>query len=72
MTEIRVIDVINKIAKGEEIPDFKYRNRNLTWNNKYKWFDDIEDKIYCKTGFEMNELNEEVKVIEKVKKLKNK
>ena len=64
---MKIIDLLNKIANGEEVPEkFKIKgiNRFFHYNNYEKWFDDINDKYYCKGAIELRELNDEVEVIE--------
>ena len=64
---MRVIDLLNKIANGEDVPTFRYLDRTLRYNKEEKCFDDINDICYCRTGFGCNGLNDEVEIIEKDK-----
>ena len=70
---MKVIDLLNKIANGEEVPTFRYLDRTLRYNKEEKC-DDINDICYCRTGFGCNGLNDEVEIIEedkKIEKIKN-
>ena len=72
---MRVIDLLNKIANGEEVPTFRYLDRTLRYNKAKECFDDINDVRYCRTGFGYNGLNDEIEIIEedkKIEKLENK
>ena len=69
MNKLRVIDLLNKIANGEEVPTFRYLDRTFRYNKEEKWFDDINDISYCRTGFGCDELNDEVEIIEEDKKI---
>ena len=62
--EMRIIDLLNKIANGEEVPLIKIYGRTLRYNKKEHWFDDIDDESYCRYQFTFEELNDEVEVIE--------
>lgn len=66
---MKVIDLLNKIANGEEVPMIKFYNRILKYNKEEQWFDDIIDCSYCKTTYEFEELNDEVKIIEEDNKI---
>lgn len=71
---MRVIDLLNKIANGEELPN-KIKYEGITWklnkmNNTYDdgtrcFFEDYIDKNYVITDV----LNDEVEVIEEDKKI---
>lgn len=69
---MKVIDLLNRIAKGEEVPLIKYRDKISHWN---KDKDRFEDKYGINTLYEMDfsELNDEIEVIEdkKIEKLEN-
>lgn len=72
--KIKIIDLLNKIANGEEIPKkikfngniYEYKWSNV-WqescyinNDKYRWWEDV---------YLDRDLNEEVEIIEKSKKI---
>ena len=65
---MKIIDLLNKIANGEEVPLIKYKDKILHWNEEK---DRFEDKDSMNTLYEMDfsELNEEVEVIKKDKKI---
>ena len=61
MNKIRVIDLLNKIAKGEEVPKFKLKGHNAIWEYKYEfeqflWGTLNLDVLHC--------LNSEIEIIE--------
>ena len=66
---MKVIDILDRIAKGEEIPLIKYRDEILHWNKEK---DRFEDKDGMNTLYEMDfsELNDEVEIIEEDKKIR--
>lgn len=65
------IDLLNKIANGEEVPLIKYRDKILHWNKEN---DRFEDKDGMNTLYEIDfsELNEKVEIIEDEKKIPEK
>lgn len=61
MSKITVIDLLNKIAKGEEVPKFKLKGHNAIWEYKYEfeqflWGTLNLDVLHC--------LNSEIEIIE--------
>lgn len=68
---MKIIDMLDRIAKGEESLLIKYRDKILHWNKEK---DRFEDKYGMNTLYEMDfsELNDKVEVIEdkKIEKLK--
>ena len=66
---MKVIDLLNKVANGEEVPTIWVNGRKLRYNKEYTWFDDVDDVCYSKIGFDLDELNDEVEVIEEDKKI---
>ena len=68
---MKVIDLLNKIANGEDIPVIKWYGKTLIWNSEHKWFDDIDDRAYCKNYFDFEDLNDEVKIIEEEKEIEH-
>ena len=68
---MRVIDLLNKIANGEEVPKkikFKGIDRIYEYDRLYNWFDD-NSSDNCKDIFYICELNDEVEIIEEDKKI---
>ena len=65
---MKVIDLLNKIANGEEVPLIKYRDKISHWNKEN---DRFEDKDGMNTLYEVDfsELNDEVELIEEDKKI---
>ena len=65
---MKVIDLLNRIANGEEVPLIKYRGKILHWNKEK---DRFEDKDGMNTLYEMDfsELNEEIEIIEEDNKI---
>ena len=68
---MKVIDLLNKIANGEEVPLIKYRDKISHWNKEN---DRFEDKDGMNTLYEVDfsELNDEVELIEEDKKIPEK
>ena len=66
---MKVIDILQRIANGEEVPLIKYKDKILHWNEEK---DRFEDKDGMSTLYEMDfsELNDEVEIIEKPKNIK--
>ena len=66
---MKVIELLTKIANGEEALLIKYRDKILHWN---KDKDRFEDKDSMNTLYEIDfsELNDEVEVIEEDKKIR--
>lgn len=67
---MKVIDILQRIANGEEALLIKYKDKILHWNKEK---DRFEDKDGMNTLYEMDfsELNDEIEVIEdkKIEKL---
>lgn len=63
---MKVIDLLNKIANGEEVPIFRYLDRVLRYNKEEKWFDDLNDSAYCRSGFGCDGLNDELELVEEI------
>lgn len=66
---MKVIDILNKIANREDIPVIKWYGKTLIWNSEHKWFNDIDDRAYCKNDFDFEDLNDEVEIIEEEKEI---
>ena len=76
MNKIRVIDLLNKIAKGEEVPK-KIRFNNIEWNKVYGeknvCYINEYDSDFFLYFFRKNldfTLNDEVEIIEEEKEIK--
>ena len=78
---MKIIDLLNKIANGEEVPYFKYRDITYYYNFDYKEF--ISTQKYYRTGditehyflleeIDMTNLNDEVEILEEEKKIPEK
>lgn len=63
---MKVIDLLNKIANGEEVPIIKYKNNIIKYNKNIKRWDDVKTggQVYWSTAFEFKCLNDEVEIIE--------
>lgn len=58
---MKIIDLLNKIAKGEEVPKFKIKGHNAIWEyvkefEQFQWETINLDVLHC--------LNDEVEIIE--------
>ncbi|HHX69677.1 MAG TPA: hypothetical protein GX708_16725 [Gallicola sp.] len=71
---MKVIDLLNKIAKGEEVPKkIKYDTKNYYFRNyDYKEYDIVENCIDEQTSFidciDFYKLNDEIEIIENIEK----
>lgn len=65
--KIKVIDLLNKIANGEE-PKIKYDNHILKYNKNEEKFID-KDGLNSLYEIDFSELNDEVEIIEETKKI---
>jgi hypothetical protein len=67
MSKITIIQLLNKIANGEEVPKkIKYNNINYYWCNQCKIYERIEDgskDLYN----DLDNLNDEAEIIEEKK-----
>lgn len=75
MNKIRIIDLLNKISRGEEVPK-KIRFDNINWNKvygeKYMYYKNDYDCDFFLYFFRKNldfTLNDEVEIIEEDKKI---
>ena len=66
---MKVIDLLNKIANGEEVPNFKYEGHRYEYSKATKMFDDLDDDAIAKNVIYCCELNDEVEIIEEDKKI---
>lgn len=61
---IKIIDLLNKIANGEEVPiKINYHGDLYVWS-KERQFYELENKNFIYLSFETKELNDEVEIIE--------
>lgn len=71
---MRVIDLLNKIANGEEVPKkIKYKNDIYILTDNYCYYCDetnliLSDRLYA----EQSRLNDEVEILEEEKKIPEK
>lgn len=69
MSKMTVIQLLNKIANGEEVPKkIKYNNIDYFWCNQckiYERFEDDSKDLYN----DLDNLNDEVEIIEEDKKI---
>ena len=71
MNKIRVIDLLNKIANGEEVPkNIKVDDKYYKWCNSMKDYEEENSYKYLVEELETEELNDEVEIIEEDKKIK--
>ena len=73
---MKIIDLLNKIANGEEVPkkikinNFIYEYRDYMYCTEKANYQDIEDYLFGKWNF--NILNNEVEILEEEKKIPEK
>lgn len=67
--KIRVIDLLNKIANGEEVPIFRYEGYNYKYDENLDMFVDLDNELRCKTVMHCCELNDKVEIIEDTPKI---
>jgi hypothetical protein len=66
---VKIIDLLNKIANGEEVPyKIKYNERIFEYAEEIKWY--LRDDMKCELSNSKKCLNDEVKIIEEDKKIK--
>ena len=69
---MKIIDLLNKIANGEEVPK-KIKYNNKIWNYKEGIMEYIsDDTCFTLSNFEFDELNKEIEIIEEEKKIPEK
>ena len=63
---MKIIDLLNKIAKGEEVPKkIKYKGDIYIWGNtSEKYYE--QERNYVYVSFDTYELNDEIEIIEEV------
>ena len=69
---MKVIDLLNKIANGEEVPIFKYEGHRCKYSEATEMFDDLDNDERCKSEIYFSELNDEVEILEEEKKIPEK
>lgn len=66
---MKVIDLLNKIANGEEVPE-KFRFAGQTFEKQGSYIEDADgDSIFDSMCTDFSNINEEVEVIEEDKKI---
>ena len=69
---MKVIDLLNKISNGEEVPK-KIKYNNKIWNYREGIMEYIsDDTCFSLSNFEFDVLNDEVEILEEEKKLPEK
>ena len=69
---MKIIDLLNKIANGEEVPK-KIKYNNNIWNYKEGIMEYIsDDTCFALSNFEFDVLNDEVEILEEEKKIPEK
>ena len=61
---MKMIDLLNKIANGEEVPMFKYEGHRYEYSKVNEMFEDLDNDERCKSEIYFCELNDEVEIIE--------
>lgn len=68
---MKVIDLINKIANGEEVPlVLKYNNKIYEYTKEIEWYlrEDLKSELFI----DKNRLNDEIEILEEEKKIPEK
>ena len=60
---MKIIDLLNKIANGEEVPKFKYEGKVYEYNKDNEWFTELYNDEKCKGEIYFCELNDEIEII---------
>ena len=64
MNKVKIIDLLNKIANGEEAPKkIKYKDIEYEYNEK-SYIDGFDDDLFVNVYCNEIDLNEEVEIIE--------
>ena len=66
---MKVIDLLNKIANGEEVPTFRYEGNRYLYSKATAMFDDLDNDERCKSEIYLSELNDEIEIIEDTPKV---
>ena len=70
---MKIIDILNKRANGEKIPNFKYDNMTFIFDEKHGYIDDNEgDSLLQSICTDFSNINAEVEIIEEEKKIPEK
>ena len=74
MEKIKIIDLLNKIAKGEKVPEKNIYNGNTYYNvgnEKQAYYEnsELEDSMLMFAIYSESHLNDEVEIIEEDKKI---
>lgn len=68
---MKVIDLLNKIANGEEVPE-KFRFAGQIFEKQGSYIEDEDgDSIFDSMCIDFSNINEEVEIIEEDKKIEN-
>jgi hypothetical protein len=60
---MKVIDLLNKIANGEEVPEkIKYDSKTYHYGYYYQWY--LTDNLCEELFIDKNHLNDEIEIIE--------
>ena len=66
---MKLIDLLNKIANGEEIKKFKYNKRIFEYDEHYEdWYDENDSNLTVYCELIKVDLNKEVEILEEEKK----
>lgn len=66
---MKIIDLLNKIVNGEEVPIFAYEGCRYKYDEELHMFIDLDNEGRCKNTIYFCELNDEVYIIEEDKKI---
>ncbi len=67
---MKIIDLLNKIANGEETPNkFKYDNLTFTKRCDGVYFDNDGDELHSSLSIDLSNLNDEIEIITEDKKI---
>ena len=70
MNKIRIIDLLNKIANGEEVPvKIRIGALDMYWDGSAYWDEDGESQFCEVIGSDEYRLNREVEIIEEEKEI---
>ena len=70
---MKIIDILNKRANGEKIPNFKYDIFTFIYDEKHGYIDDNEgDSLLQSICNDFSNINAEVEILEEEKKIPEK
>lgn len=70
---MKIIDILNKRANGEKVPNFKYDNMTFIFDEKHGYIDDNEgDSLLRSIYNDFSNINAEVEIIDEEKKIPEK